>query len=128
MKFKLLAIIILIGGISVGIYYYYQYNFVKTLMLSEIVGHTDNPIVNIIVNISDFDTGLTLNDIKNIKNKKDYWIGRLKEVESLEDSEVKTEENLKLFSDMMEDPTMKKVCKSIHGRGLDFLNAFLESQ
>lgn len=70
-------------GASLGSYLGYQHYYVETLKLSEIVGKTDNNLMNIAVNFLDFNTSLTRNDIKRLKNKKDYWIGRMKEVENM---------------------------------------------
>lgn len=42
MKSKLVIIILLVVGLLAGAFFYYQYNYVKTLMLSEVVGHTDD--------------------------------------------------------------------------------------
>ena len=119
MKKNLIIIIILGCGLSVGGYYYYQHNYVETLMLSEIVGHSDNPAINIVVTMADFDTGLTRNDIKHLKDNKDYWIARIKEVDAIGDSDLKNQASLKLLSDMMEDPALKKISSGILNLGAD---------
>lgn len=127
MKTKLIIIILIAGSLSVGGYFYYQYNYVKTLLLSEIVGQTDNDIVNILVNLGDFDTGLTRHDLNNLKSQKDYWINRMNEVNAISDPELQEQANLKLIADMMEDPTMKKVCKIITVKGFGFAVNMLET-
>lgn len=66
----ILLAVILLGG---GSYFYYYY-FVKTLRLTEIVGHTDNEIVNFIVEPGDFDTGLTRHDLSSLKAKKNIGL------------------------------------------------------
>lgn len=73
-------------------------------MFSEIVGHSDNPGVNILVSMADFDTGLTRHDINQLEKNKDYWFNRIQEVDSIGNSDIKEQESLKLLSDMMEDP------------------------
>lgn len=125
MKVKIIIIFLVVGGLSIGGYYYYEHNYVDTLMLSEIVGHSENPVVNILVNLGDFDTGLTRYDIRQIESNKDYWINRIKEVEAIQDPGLKAQANTQLLSDMMEDPTMKKVCKNIIGKGLGFTLEFM---
>lgn len=127
MKTKLIIIILLAGGLSFGGYYYYQHNYVDTLMLSEIVGHSENPIVNILVNLGDFDTGLTRHDIQQIETNKDYWINRMKEVEAIKDPDLKEQANAQLLSDMVEDPAMKKMCKIITSKGFSFAINLLET-
>ena len=127
MKVKLIILILSLVGLSAGGYYYYQHNYIKTLMLSEIVGHTENDVVNILVNLGDFDTNLTRHDLKEIKSQKDYWINRINEVNAIEDPELRDQANTKLLADMMEDPTMKKVCKIITAKGLSFALNLLET-
>ena len=117
---KIFLIIFLSAGAFLGSYFGYQHYYLETLKLSEIVGHTDDGITNIAVNLMDFDTGLTRNDIRRLKSNKDYWIGRMNEVENIQDSDLKMQANTKLLSDMMEDPTMKKVCKIIASLGFGF--------
>jgi len=119
MKTKLIIIILIAGGFSIWGYYYYHHNYVATLMLSEVVGHTDNPGINIAVSLADFDTGLTRNDIKILEEKKDYWIGRIQEVDAIDDPDQKEQASLKLLSDMMEDPVLKKICSGILNLGTD---------
>ena len=109
---------------ALSTYFGYQYYYVQTLPLSEVVGHTDNSFANIAINFLDFDTGLTRNDVRRLKNNKDYWIGRMKEVENIHDSDQKIQANAKLLSDMMEDPTMKKVGKIIASLGFGFCTQF----
>lgn len=128
MKLKLIIVILLAGGLSSGGgYYYYQYYYVETLMLSEVVGHTSNDVVNILVNMADFDTGLTRHDINYLKSNKDYWINRMNEVNAITDPELKEQANIKLIADMMENPTMKKVCRIITFNGLNIAVNILET-
>ena len=122
---KKFLIILLASIAALSTYFGYQYYCVQTLQLSEVVGHTDNSFANIAINFLDFDTGLTRNDVRRLKNNKDYWIGRMKEVENIHDSDQKIQANAKLLSDMMEDPTMKKVCKIIASLGFGFVLNFL---
>jgi len=127
MKIKLIIIIFLFASAITGGGYYYHHNYVETLMLSEIVGHTDNDIVNILVNLGDFDTGLTRHDISNLKTNGNYWINRMNEVNAIADPALQEQANIKLMADMMEDPTMKKVCKIITAKGFEFSINILEN-
>lgn len=127
MKTKIIVFILLISTVSVGSYYYYRYNYVETLMLSEIAGKTDDNLTKIAVNLFDFDTGLTRIDLKRLKNNKDYWIRRMKEVENIGNQELKAQAITQLLSDMMEDPTMKKVCKIITSLGFGFMINLFET-
>jgi len=127
MKIKLIIIIFLSASAITGGGYYYHHNYVETLMLSEIVGHTDNNIVNILVNLGDFDTGLTRHDISNLKTNGNYWINRMNEVNAIADPALQEQANIKLMADMMEDPTLKKVCKIITVKGFRFALNVLET-
>lgn len=95
-------------------------------MLSEIVGHTDNPIVNILVNAGDFDTGITRHDIKKLKDNKDYWLERIQEVNSIENPDLKQQASIKLLSDMMENPTLKKMLSGVLKFGTSSVFGLLE--
>ena len=117
MKRILIIVILLACGLSGGGYYYYQHFYVNTLKLSEIVGHSDNPIINIAVSLSDFNTGLTRHDIQQLKTNKDYWIERIKEADAITDPDLKEQANTKLLSDMMEDPALKKIGTGILNLG-----------
>ncbi len=115
MKTKLIILIsIVILSVSYGYYYY----FVKTLMFSEIVEKSDNTFVNLAVNFFDFDTGLTRYDINQITKKSSYWEKRMKEVESIQNPDIREREKVKLLNEMMEDPSMKKVSKLIMNKGM----------
>ena len=127
MKTKNIVIILLFTTVSVGSYYFYQYNYVKTLMLSEIIGETDNSAINLAVNLFDFDTELTRHDISKLRENKDYWISRIKEVDLIEDSNLKTQSSTQLFSDMMKDPVLKKICSEILNMGTNVSFGLIES-
>lgn len=118
---KIFLIILLISGTSAGSYYYYQHTYVDTLMLSEIVGHSDDSWTNIAVNFLDFDTGLTRHDINRLKSSKDYWLKRIQEVDAIQDIELKTKENGILLAEMIDDPTIKKILKGTFAKTSDFI-------
>ena len=117
MKINLIIKLLLICGLTYGGYYYYQRNYVDTLMLSEIVGHTDNMGVNIAVDLVDFNTGITRHDINQLQKNKDYWISRIQEVEAIDDTNLKGQASTQLLSEMMEDPVLKKICTGIFKLG-----------
>lgn len=126
MKVKIIIYIILLTGTSAGFYYYYQYNYVETLMLSEILGKTDNNMTNIAVNLFDFNTGLTRHDLIQLESKKDYWLKRTSEVDSIMDPTIKQDETEKLINEMLEDPTMKKIFKGTLSKTSDFVGEILK--
>jgi len=115
MKFFLILFLAIV--VSLGSYFTYKHYFVETLNLSEIVGHTDNPLANLALNFMDFDTGLTRNDLRRLKSNKDYWIDRIKEVDAIQDPDRKMQAGTQLLSDMMEDPALKKICSGILSLG-----------
>lgn len=119
MKAKVILVVIILTTISIGSFYYYNHNYVSTLMLSEIVGKTDNAGINIAVKLFDFDTGLTRHEISQLNDRKDYWISRIKEVEAIQDTDQKTQASAQLLSEMMDDPVLKKICSGILNFGTD---------
>ena len=124
MNLKVIIIVIL-STFTISYSYYYYY--IETLMFSEIVGDTDNGLVNIAISIFDFDTGLTRNDIANLRNKKEYWQRKMERVEAINENEKKKQEMDKLTNEMMKDPTMKKISKLLLQDGFDFANKLLNS-
>jgi len=119
MKIKLVLILFLVGGTLGGSYYYYHQNYVETLTLNEIVGHTDNPLVNIAINLADFDTGLTRHDIKQLSENKGYWLQRINEVEAISDPNTKEHASYMLLDEMMEDPVLKKILSGVLNLGIN---------
>jgi hypothetical protein len=117
MKTKIFVILLLLLTVSVVAYSYYHNNYVKTLMLSEIVGETDNSAINLAVSLFDFDTELTRNDISQLHDHKDYWISRIKEIDTIQNADQKQQASIKLLSDMMDDPVLKKICSGILNLG-----------
>jgi hypothetical protein len=109
MKGKVVVSVIFLGAILIGTIYFYNYCYVRTLMLSEIGGKTDNAIVNLTVNFLDFDTGITRHDIKQLKDKKEYWITRINQLDEIQDVDQKQEETLQFISDFFEEPAVKKL-------------------
>lgn len=93
----------------VGGYYYYQYQYVETLRLSEIVGKSGNPIEDMFTNMFDFDTGLTRHDLKQIEKRKDYWLQRVNDLKQISDSDKQAEAWARLYNDMSEDKSMAKL-------------------
>lgn len=109
MRVKIILVILLLTTALASSYYYYKYNYISTLMLSEIVGETDNMFANLAINIFDFDTGLTRHDIKQLNDKKDYWITRINELEEIQDADQKQQATIQLFADFFDEPAIKKI-------------------
>lgn len=121
--FSLLLIALLVGG---G-FRYYQYEYVETLMLSEIVGKSDKPIENFLTDVFDFDTGLTRHDVEQIGKRKDYWNRRMEEVTGIADSEKQAEELARLYNEMSEDESMKKLRDKVIEKGGDITRLVLDA-
>lgn len=127
MKTKIVVVLLLLLTVSVVAYSYYRNNYVKTLMLSEIVGETDNSAIDLAINLFDFDTKLTRQDISTLRENKDYWISRIKEVDTIQNPDQKQQASIKLLSDMMEDPALKKICSAILNLGTNVSFGLIES-
>jgi hypothetical protein len=97
--------------------YSYYYYFVETLTLSDIMGKTNVPMVDIFVNLLDFDTGLTRNDIHNLSQKSGYWNMRMSQVESIQDPRLRQAEQEKLVAELLQDPALKKIVRKTLGFG-----------
>lgn len=123
---KLLKIVFVSLLVLAGSFYYYH-TYIDTLMLSEIIGKSQNSVINISLSLFDFDTGLTRHDINHIKSSKDYWIKRISEVDSINNAELKAQEYQKLVAEMLEDSSMKKICKGLLIKGTDLTKALLSA-
>ena len=114
-----------IGLIFLVIAFSLWYFFIKTLMLSDLIGKDVGPMVSILINLFDFDIGLTRYDIHHLKSKGPYWVRRLQEVDSITDSGIRDEEVEELIAEMMKDPSLKKVIKKASSFGIDAVSAIL---
>ena len=63
--------------------------------------------------------------LHKIDSSKDYWLKRMKDVESIQDAELKSKENEKLLAELMEDPTMKKIFKGTLAKTSGFMKEIL---
>jgi hypoxanthine phosphoribosyltransferase len=100
-----IAALLLAGG---G-YFYYNYQYVETLRLSEIVGNSGNLLENMLTNIFDFDTGLTRHDMRQIEKRKDYWLQRMNDLQQISVPDQQAEEMARLYNEMSEDESMAKL-------------------
>ncbi|MBU8922635.1 MAG: hypothetical protein KOO63_12525 [Bacteroidales bacterium] len=124
---KKIVIILVAGATLCASIYGSWYYFVETLYLSEIIGQTENPMANIMINLLDFDTELTRYDVHQLKSKAEYWNNRIDEVNSIQDPELWAKEQEKLFAEMMDDPSMKKIIDKVIGFGTEAVMLVLES-
>lgn len=124
MKRKILISLISISIILSGIFYFKYHS--QTLMLSEIVGKTNNPAINVAIKLADFDTGLTKSDLEHLKKNKDYWLTKIKEVEAIQNPTLKQKASLELLDEMMEDPVLKKICSGFLKLGTDVSFTIIE--
>jgi len=125
--FKSLFILLLLFALAGGGYWYYQHEYVETLMLSEIVGESDQPFENLLTDVFDFDTGLTRHDIKQIAKRKDYWKQRMDEVVEIADPDRKANEIARLYDEMSEDESMKKLRDKVLEKGGNIIGLILEA-
>ena len=108
--------IFIVIALLLSIFGYYFY-FIDTLTLSEVTGTSSNPIENIVINLVDFDTGLTRYDIYNLTQRAPYWDNRMQQVNAIRNQKKQQQEFIILLDEMMKDPSMKKVIKKITGFG-----------
>jgi hypothetical protein len=115
---KLAIIALVIVVITGGGLVLYNYYFVRTLMLSEVIGKTDNPQIEILVNLFDFNTGLTRYDVNRIEGRSFYWEKQIKRINAIQDPKKRELESQKLVAEMMKDPVIKKIVQRVFGLGL----------
>jgi len=108
LKVKIATILILIG-IAYSAWYYY----IDTLTLSEITGQSENATVDILINLFDFDTGITRHEMRQLSQKADGWNQRMNDIMLIEDQSLQQAEQAKLVAEMMRDPAFKKIAKLI---------------
>ncbi len=110
---KTLIVVIVFVLLGYGIYYF----FIDTLSFSELSGRQSSPMGSILVNLLDFDTGLTRWDAYNLKKKAIVWQEKQKYIFSIQNPELRRIENEKLMAEMMQDPGFKKLSRKILGFG-----------
>lgn len=124
---KSLFILLLLLALAAGGYWYYHREYVETLMLSEIVGKSEQPLENFLTDVFDFDTRLTRHDVKQIRKRKDYWKQRMDEVTEIVDPQKRADELARLYNEMSEDESMKKLRDKIKEKGGDIAGIVLDA-
>ena len=109
----LLCFIVISVLTSIGYYHFCG----RTLMLSEVVGKSSDPKITIVVNLIDFDTGLTRYDLYHLRSRLVYWQGRIRQVEYVQDNSRRQYETEKLLAEMMQDPDMKNIIRKVAAFG-----------
>ena len=104
----------------------YYYFCTATLSISQIVGKQSSAQATILLNLFDFDTGLTRYDMYKLTQKSNYWNTRIRRVNSIQDPNRRNLENEKLLAEMMEDPVLKKITKKVFGFGCEVSFSILE--
>lgn len=103
------------------------YYFIDTISLRELTGKPSGTIETILVNVFDFDTGLTRYDMYRLKGRAPYWDKRMKEVEGILDMRKRDEAQKILMAEMMEDPVLKKLTRGVLGFGAGAVLSLLRS-
>ena len=111
--FRLLIFLILVCLIGFFIYYF----FIDTLNFVQLSGKSKNPAATILMNLLDFDTGLTRYDVYCLQKKTKVWEQRKKYIYSIQDPNLQKRENDKLLAEMMQDPGFKKIAQKVFGFG-----------
>lgn len=108
LKTKVTTMLIVLGVVYSAWFYY-----VDTLSMSEIVGQSDSAVVDIFVNLFDFDTGITRHEISQLSQKSKGWNLRMDEIMRIQDQTQRQAEHEKLVAEMMRDPAFKKIAQMI---------------
>ena len=110
---KTLLIIFIIVLLAFFSYYF----FVDTLSFAQLSRKSDNPAATILINLLDFDTGLTRFDVYRLQKKTKVWEQRKKYIYSIMDPALQKSEFDKLVAEMMQDPGFKKIAQKVFGFG-----------
>jgi len=109
------AIVMVVALLAlIGFAYYF---FIDTLSIADIIGSTGNNTADIFINLFDFDTGVTRYEMHQLQTKSPEWNRRMDEISRISDPEVRQAENEKLVSEMMRDPSFKKLAQRLLGVG-----------
>jgi hypothetical protein len=111
--FRSLIIVIIIVLIGYSTYFF----FIDSLSFSQLTGNSNNSTAAILVNLLDFDTGLTRFDVYRLQKKTTVWERRKKHIYSIQDPALRKKEHDKLIAEMMQDPGFKKIARKLFGFG-----------
>ena len=111
--FRLLITLIVICLIGYLIYFF----FIDTLSFAQLSGDSNNPAATILLNLLDFDTGLTRFDVYRLQKKTKVWEQRKKFIYSIQEPALRKREYDKLVAEMMQDPGFKKIAQKVFGFG-----------
>ncbi len=122
MKVKIVIFVLFLSGAGYSYYHYFQ----ETLMLSEIVGQSSNPTANLLVGIFDFDTGLTRYDVYHLSGKSKEWLARMEKINRIPDLNERQRQTERLYAEMLQDNSFKKVAQKLFGLGMNTVKLFLQ--
>ena len=111
--FRLITVLILVCLIGFFSYYF----FIDTLSFSQLSGKSNNPTATILINLLDFDTGLTRFDVYRLQKKTKIWEQKKKYIYSIQDPTQRKREYDRLVAEMMQDPGFKKIAQKVFGFG-----------
>lgn len=118
------SLISIISILSISLYYY-NYYYIQTLHLSDLIPQ-EKPIGSFAINLIDFDTGLTRHDISSLNEKSKIWYDRIQKINQIQDSYSKKLETINLLNEIIKDPQMKKISKKLFVLGLDLIEIMLK--
>jgi hypothetical protein len=123
-KLALILLLIALAGFAV------HHFFIDTLSLVELAGKQSHPASALIVNLLDFDTGITRWEVIRLKGKIRGWQKEEERISAIQNPEHRVAEQEKLMAEMLQDPTVKNIAHKVlgaSGRGLQgLLNGLVE--
>jgi hypothetical protein len=119
---SIIAAFLTVASLAYGYYHY----FIDTLTFAEIVGSSGNPTADIVINLFDFDTGLTRFDVHHLSEKAKIWNESWKQTETIANPAQRQAEQQILMAEMMRDPSFKKVAQRMLGMGARSTKSLLD--
>jgi len=116
-------LLVIVSALALGYFYY----FVDTLMVSEVFGPTENPAMALMVDMLDFDTGLTRYDMYHLSQVSKEWKRRAEEIDKLGDVQARLSASNDLISEIMNDASVKKLTQKTISFGAALSKALVET-
>jgi|GEM_PF-6046157 len=123
MKLVITTLTLLVVSI-IGYYIYYYYY--DTLTFLEITGKSSNSNVNFIIDIFDFDTGITRSELNEFKSKLPHYREEISNINSISDENQFNMKNQQFIQEISQDSVIKKLWDKIFPFNQTNLNNFSE--
>ncbi len=119
---KLIAVILIVCPLAYGYHYYY----VDTLSFAELIGETGSPTADLFINLFDFDTGVTRQEVHTLAANCKRWNARMDDIRQIQNPAERDRQQTLLVVEIMQDKTFKKLAQKLLGTGAKSTKSVLE--